>query len=105
MVTELHPFDLASLPYSTEHQVTPGCAGSSASHSRWARSGAAPTTPSPALNASLKRETLQGAASWAVHNARLAVFSWISRYNTQRRLSYCGYLSPSTHQNTTTTTM
>jgi len=56
------------------------------------------------FNASLKRETLQGAARWAsVHQARLAVFRWITRYNTQRRHSYCRYLSPSTLENTTTT--
>ena len=56
------------------------------------------------FNASLTRETLQGAARWAsVHQARLAVFRWITRYNTQRRHSYCRYLSPSTLETTTTT--
>lgn len=47
------------------------------------------------FNASLKRETLQGAARWETPRAaRLAVFGWITRYNTTRRHSYCNYLSP-----------
>ncbi|OIQ89460.1 IS2 transposase TnpB [mine drainage metagenome] len=56
------------------------------------------------FNATLKRETLAGAHSWpdAAH-ARRAVFAWITRYNTRRRHSYCGYLSPITYENTTTT--
>ncbi|WP_143734378.1 IS3 family transposase, partial [Microbispora rosea] len=48
-----------------------------------------------AFNATLKRETLQGARCWpSVRAARLAVFSWITRYNTRRRHSTLGYLSP-----------
>jgi len=55
------------------------------------------------LNAALKRETLQGAARWdTAHQARLAVFSWITRYNTRRRHSYCGHLSPNTYENINT---
>jgi transposase InsO family protein len=48
-----------------------------------------------AFNATLKRETLQGAASWpSAHTARLSVFAWLTRYNTRRRHSSLGYLSP-----------
>jgi transposase InsO family protein len=55
------------------------------------------------FNASLKRETLQGAHGWdSAHQARRAVFAWITRYNTRRRHSTCGYLSPITYENTTT---
>jgi transposase InsO family protein len=47
------------------------------------------------FNASLKRETLQGAPRWeSPRAARLAVFGWITRYNTRRRHSHCNYLSP-----------
>lgn len=47
------------------------------------------------FNASLKRETLQGAHGWeSPAVARRAVFAWITRYNTRRRHSTCGYLSP-----------
>ncbi len=51
------------------------------------------------FNATLKRETLQGAARWeSPRAARLAVFRWITRYNTRRRHSYCGYLSPTDYE-------
>jgi transposase InsO family protein len=51
------------------------------------------------FNATLKRETLQGAARWeSVRAARLAVFGWITRYNTKRRHSYCNYLSPANYE-------
>ena len=52
------------------------------------------------FNATLKRETLQGAARWeSPRAARLAVFRWITRYNTRRRHSYCDYLSPADYEN------
>lgn len=55
------------------------------------------------FNASLKRETLQGATRWdTAQQARLAVFAWITRYNTHRRHSACGQLSPNTYENTST---
>jgi transposase InsO family protein len=51
------------------------------------------------FNATLKRETLQGAARWeSPRAARLAVFRWIARYNTRRRHSYCNYLSPADYE-------
>ncbi len=47
------------------------------------------------FNATLKRETLQGAHHWPdARTARLAVFRWITRYNTVRRHSRLGQLSP-----------
>ena len=53
------------------------------------------------FNATLKRETLRGAARWATaRDARLAVFRWIINYNTRRRHSACGYLSPIAYENT-----
>lgn len=52
------------------------------------------------FNASLKRETLQGAHRW--DGARRAVSFWIARYST-RRHSTCGYLAPITYENTTAT--
>ncbi|MCD2130795.1 IS3 family transposase [Rhodococcus qingshengii] len=51
------------------------------------------------FNATLKRETLQGATRWeSPRAARLAVFRWITRYNTRRRHSYCDYLSPTDYE-------
>lgn len=53
------------------------------------------------FNATLKRETLQGAARWeSPREARLAVIRWITRYNTRRRHSYCDYLSPADYETT-----
>ena len=66
------------------------------------------------FNAALKREVLQDNSCWAdvlnklmfvVHGAswlattcRRQVFRWLSRYNTKRRHSYCGHLSPATYE-------
>ncbi len=48
-----------------------------------------------AFNASLKRETLQGHKRWSgAREARLAVFRWVTRYNTTRRHSALGQISP-----------
>jgi transposase InsO family protein len=47
------------------------------------------------FNASLKRETLQGAHAWPdPATCRRAVFRWVNRYNTRRRHSYCGQRAP-----------
>lgn len=47
------------------------------------------------FNATLKRETLQGAKRWETQDqCRAEVFRWITRYNTRRRHSALGYRSP-----------
>jgi transposase InsO family protein len=52
-----------------------------------------------AFNATLKRETLQGAKRWtSARHARLSVFRWITKYNTRRRHSTLGQLSPITYE-------
>jgi transposase InsO family protein len=57
------------------------------------------------LNASFKRETLQGAQSWgSQREARLAVFGWARRYNTRRRHSHLGQTSPIDYENSLTPT-
>ena len=51
------------------------------------------------FNATLKREVLQDAASWAdEQTCRRQVFRWLVRYNTRRRHTWCGYLSPTTYE-------
>jgi transposase InsO family protein len=51
------------------------------------------------FNATIKREVLQDAACWPDELAcRRQVFRWLVRYNTRRRHSWCGYLSPSTYE-------
>jgi transposase InsO family protein len=53
------------------------------------------------FNASLKRETLQGRRTFTdEHQARLAAFRWLRRYNTVRRHSRLGHQSPITYENT-----
>ena len=52
------------------------------------------------LNASFKRETLQGTPNWgSATEARLAVFGWAHRYNTRRRHSHLGQTSPIDYEN------
>lgn len=47
------------------------------------------------FHASLKRETLQGDHCYdGARSARLTVFRWLTRYNTRRRHSANGRLSP-----------
>ena len=51
------------------------------------------------FNATLKRETLAGAAGWSTPaEARRAVFAWITRYNSRRRHSACGQTSPNDYE-------
>ena len=55
------------------------------------------------LNASLKRETLQGARNWcSAREARLAAFGWAHRHNTRRRHSHLGQKSPIDYENNLT---
>ncbi len=51
------------------------------------------------FNATMKREVLQDAACWSDEpTCRRQVFHWLVRYNTRRRHTWCGYLSPSTYE-------
>lgn len=70
--------------------------------SRGAVGTSADNAAAESFNASLKRETLQGAHHWPdTRTARLAVFGWITRYNTVRRHSRLGQLSPIDYEKTT----
>jgi len=58
------------------------------------------------FNATMKREVLQDAACWRDElTCRRQVFRWLVRYNTRRRHSWCGYLSPSTYESSYATTL
>jgi transposase InsO family protein len=58
------------------------------------------------FNATLKRETLAGAATYSDEaSCRREIFRWAVRYNTRRRHSYCGQLSPNTYENQLTATL
>ncbi|MEU1393089.1 MULTISPECIES: IS3 family transposase [unclassified Nonomuraea] len=69
--------------------------------SRGAVGTSADNAAAESFNASLKRETLKGAPGWPdARTARLAVFGWITRYNTVRRHSRLGQLSPIAYEKT-----
>jgi transposase InsO family protein len=72
--------------------------------SRGAVGTSADNAAAESFNATLKRETLQGAKRWpGARAARLSVFRWITRYNTRRRHSSLGQNSPITFEQRTTT--
>ncbi|MFD5570928.1 IS3 family transposase [Streptomyces cadmiisoli] len=51
------------------------------------------------FHASLKRETLQGARDYGdADTCRRTVFAWLARYNTRRRHSANGHLSPNEYE-------
>lgn len=63
--------------------------------SRGAVGTSADNAAAESFNATLKRETLQGKKRWpGAREARLAVFQWVTRYNTRRRHSTLGQVSP-----------
>lgn len=71
------------------------CDALGVTRSRGAVGTSADNAAAEAFNATLKRETLQGAKRWpGPRAARLAVFRWITRYNTRRLHSALGYRSP-----------
>lgn len=72
--------------------------------SRGAVGTSADNAAAESFNASLKRETLQGAKRWpTARAARLAVFRWATRYNTTRRHSALGQQCPVTYEQRSTT--
>ena len=51
------------------------------------------------FNATMKREVLRDAACWSDEpTCRRQIFKWLVRYNTRRRHTWCGYLSPSIYE-------
>ncbi|WP_184987567.1 IS3 family transposase [Sphaerisporangium rubeum] len=77
------------------------CSRLGVTRSRGAAGTSADNAAAESFNASLKRETLQGAHHWPdARTARLAVFRWITRYNTVRRHSKLGQLSPIAYEKT-----
>ena len=58
------------------------------------------------FNATLKRETLAGATAFIDDaTCRREIFRWATRYNTKRRHSYLGHLSPNTYETTLAVTI
>jgi transposase InsO family protein len=76
-------------------QACQACQAAGVLQSMGAVGNSADNAAAESLNAAFKRETLQGAGSWATaRQARLTAFGWLHRYNTRRRHSYLGQRSP-----------
>ncbi|TYK51081.1 transposase [Actinomadura decatromicini] len=88
---------------STAARTSSGPATGSGSPGPAARSGtSADNAAAGPFNATLKHETLRGAHHWPdTRTARQAVFRWITRYNTRRRHSALGHLSPINYEEPT----
>nr|WP_228387923.1 MULTISPECIES: IS3 family transposase [unclassified Nocardioides] len=75
------------------------CADLGVTQSMGAVGSSADNALAESFNATMKREVLQDAACWTDEpTCRREVFRWLVRYNTRRRHSWCGYLSPSTYE-------
>ncbi|WKK21351.1 IS3 family transposase [Streptomyces olivoreticuli] len=80
------------------------CSELGVTRSRGAVGTSADNAAAESLNATMKRETLQGRKRWnGAREARLAVFRWATRYNTRRRHSRLGQTSPITYEQRSTT--
>lgn len=85
----------------TSEDFAKACRKAGVTQSMGAIGSSADNAAAESLNASFKRETLQGAKSWDnEHHARLAVFGWAHRYNRRRRHSRLGQQSPIDYENT-----
>ncbi len=84
----------------TSKAFAQACQAAGVIQSMGAIGSSADNAAAEALNASFKRETLQGATHFASErDARLAVFGWAHRYNTRRRHSHLGQMSPINYEN------
>jgi transposase InsO family protein len=82
------------------------CANLGVTQSMGAVGSSADNALAESFNAALKREVLQDAASWADElTCRRHVFRWLTRYNTKRRHTWCGYQTPIAYETSTTATL
>lgn len=83
----------------TSQDFETACRRLGVTRSRGAVGTSADNALAESFNASLKREVLQGARAFPdIRTARLAVFRWMSRYNTVRRHSALGHVSPAEYE-------
>ncbi|WP_425461031.1 IS3 family transposase [Leekyejoonella antrihumi] len=81
--------DFASLCYTLGVTQSMGAVGTSADNSL-----------AESFNATAKREVLQDENVWPDEiTCRRELFRWLTRYNTKRRHSWCGYRSPVDYEN------
>lgn len=79
------------------------CAAAGIRQSMGAAGSSADNALAEAFFASLKREILPADGWSTITQARLAVFGWLAFYNTHRRHSALGYLSPTEYEKRSTT--
>ncbi len=90
----------------TSKDYTALCTGFGVTQSMGAIGSSADNALAESLNASLKRELLAGESTFADQTtAYRAVFRWINRYNTRRRHSAIGNLSPNNYETAYSTTL
>jgi transposase InsO family protein len=85
----------------TSKAFAAACQAAGVRQSMSAVGSSADNAAAESFNATFKRETLQGGPAWATeHDARLAAFRWLHRYNTVRRHSRLGHRSPIAYEST-----
>ena len=90
------PVELAQYTSKTFAEV---CAQLGVTQSMGAVGTSADNALAESFNATLKRETLQGANAWPDPvSCRREVFRWVTRYNTRRRHSWCAQQAPNIHE-------
>jgi transposase InsO family protein len=83
----------------TSREFAVACAELGVRQSMGAVGASADNALAESFNAALKRETLRGARRFdGAHACRLAVFRWITRYNTRRRHSANGQQAPNVYE-------
>ncbi|MGI8334385.1 IS3 family transposase [Actinomadura scrupuli] len=81
------------------------CAAAGVCRSMGAVGSSADNALAESFFASLKREILPTRGWPTIGQARLAVFGWLTFYNTRQRHSALGYLSPAGYETRSTTTL
>lgn len=82
----------------TSKAFAEACAAAGVRQSMGAVGSSADNSLAEAFSASLKREILPAHGWPNIHQARLKVFRWLTFYNTRRRHSALGHLSPAEYE-------
>jgi transposase InsO family protein len=81
------------------------CAGLGVTQSMGAVGTSADNALAESFNATFKREVLRDETVFSDEiTCRREAFAWLTRYNTKRRHSWCGYLNPNAYERAFTTT-
>ena len=93
-------------PVCTSKSYAALCTDLGVTQSMGAIGSSADNALAESFNAALKRELLQGKSAFPDQaTAHRAVFRWTTRYNTRRRHSAIGNISPNAYEATVSTTL